>query len=272
MTDDPTLSPDAEHPDEELLSAYLDGVLDPAETEAVRAHLATCRSCAADLEQLQLVREVVRTLPFVEPPFGFYERTLRLGPRPSSTTSRRFGFAVIAGIAAMVAVVVILVVVSWRADEVRPAASSLAAALASIDGVPESRGVAMPPDGLPSSLGRYRYLGPAELDGQHFEVYGDGEQEIGITWWDAALGGAPRDGAPVTALVVDDGDGWMVQHSQAAVAAVERGDRVYAVVGPTGEDVAALAASLPEDQLGSSIADRLRSAGRSLLEAFGVGD
>ena len=47
MTDDRTLPPDAEHPDEELLSAYLDGVLEPLEAEAVRAHLATCPSCAA---------------------------------------------------------------------------------------------------------------------------------------------------------------------------------------------------------------------------------
>ena len=131
----------------------------------------------------------------------------------------------------------------------------------------------MPPDGLPPSLGRYQYLGPAELDGQHFEVYGDGEQEVGITWWDAALGGAPRDGAPVTGARSSTmaTAGWsstakrLWPPSSGATACTR-----WSV--PTGEDVAALAAALPEDQLGSSIADRLRSAGRSLLEAFGVGD
>jgi hypothetical protein len=271
MTDDRTPPRDADHPDEELLSAYLDGVLDPVEAEAVRVHLATCSSCTADLEQLQLVREVVRTLPFVEPPFGFYERTLRLGPRPSSTSSRRFGFAVIAGIVAMLALVVILVVVSWRADEVRPAASSLAAALASLDGAPAGRAAAVPPDGLPTALGRYQYEGPAELEGQHFEVYGDGGQEVGITWWDADLGGPPDAGSVTDVVAVDD-EGWMAESDQVAVAVVERGDRVYAVVGPKGEDVASWAVALPEDHAGTSVTDRLRSAGRSLLEAFGIAD
>jgi hypothetical protein len=66
-------------------------------------------------------------------------------------------------------------------------------------------------------------------------------------------------------------EGWWTEREQAGVAAVERGDRVYAVVGSKGEDLMALAAALPGRDADPSLADRFRSAGRSLLEAFGFG-
>jgi hypothetical protein len=270
MTDGRVNEPSAGHPDEELLSAYLDGVLEPDEVTEVREHLVTCASCRARLEELRLVQEVVRTLPFVEPPFGFYERTLRRGPRPSSTSSQRFGITVGASIVGLLAVFVILAVVSWRADEVRPTSDGLAEAHARLDSA-LGKSTAQPPAGLPATLGEYRYEGPAMVDGRHFEVYAKADREVGVTWWDGELGGAPRGAGRLIELDAGESEGWLVLGERADVAVLERDDRVFAVVAPKGEDVAGWAASLPEATAGDSLGDRLRSAGRSLLEAFGFG-
>jgi len=45
-----------------LLSAYLDGELDPARRRQVAAHLATCASCARELAQLQAGDEALASL------------------------------------------------------------------------------------------------------------------------------------------------------------------------------------------------------------------
>jgi anti-sigma factor RsiW len=58
---------DSIHP-AELLSAYLDGELDPAEHAMVATHLAACDSCRAEAAGLSLVRGLVRNLPMAEPP------------------------------------------------------------------------------------------------------------------------------------------------------------------------------------------------------------
>jgi len=47
---------------------YLDGVLDSAEAEGLRAHVATCPSCAEELESIRQLRERAASLPrSVEP-------------------------------------------------------------------------------------------------------------------------------------------------------------------------------------------------------------
>lgn len=54
----------------ELISAYLDGELDPTERSRFFAHLADCGSCARQLEEIQQVRSAVRSLPILELPQG----------------------------------------------------------------------------------------------------------------------------------------------------------------------------------------------------------
>lgn len=46
-----------------LLSAYLDGELDPARRQQVTAHLATCLVCAQELARLQAADEALAGLP-----------------------------------------------------------------------------------------------------------------------------------------------------------------------------------------------------------------
>ena len=45
------------------LSAYLDGELTAQETEEVRAHLADCATCRAELAQLRSVKTLLGRLP-----------------------------------------------------------------------------------------------------------------------------------------------------------------------------------------------------------------
>lgn len=64
-----------EHPDDRL-SALLDGELDFSEAASVRAHVAGCSECAAELDAVRRVRAAIRSLPAVEPPAGFFEALL----------------------------------------------------------------------------------------------------------------------------------------------------------------------------------------------------
>ena len=54
----------------EQISAYLDGELTRAEIDQLQAHLATCGKCAGELQEMQVVRSAVRSLPLLELPPG----------------------------------------------------------------------------------------------------------------------------------------------------------------------------------------------------------
>jgi anti-sigma factor RsiW len=96
----------------DLLSALLDGELDPAEAAPVRSHLETCSACRAEMAGIAAARGWVRGLPPVEPPFGFYERML--GP------ARRWARAGVAALAAGAAASIAVVTLSAPAE--RPVA------------------------------------------------------------------------------------------------------------------------------------------------------
>jgi anti-sigma factor RsiW len=55
---------------EDLISAYLDGELTRAEIDQLKAHLSSCGRCAAEMQEMQLVRSAVRSLPLLELPTG----------------------------------------------------------------------------------------------------------------------------------------------------------------------------------------------------------
>jgi len=80
----------------DLLSAMLDGELTPGELVGVRAHLDLCPQCQHELQRISETRTLVRDLPAVEPPFGFYERMVRPKYRWA-----RAGVAALAGAAAV---------------------------------------------------------------------------------------------------------------------------------------------------------------------------
>jgi len=90
------------HPGD-LLSTLLDGELMPREEEGVRAHLSTCEQCRRELHLVSEGRTLVRDLPPVDPPFGFYERMVR----PRHRWARAGVAALVAGAAASVGIMAV---------------------------------------------------------------------------------------------------------------------------------------------------------------------
>jgi anti-sigma factor RsiW len=129
-----------------LLSAALDGELEPAESEALDRHLAACPACAAERGRLAAVRTAFRTLTPAAPPrdlAGAVMERIRAGeagepgrpaPVPVPTTVRRRRAA---RLAAALALLTAGLGAAWlaRAPEVpaAPAAASRVAVTASRD-------------------------------------------------------------------------------------------------------------------------------------------
>lgn len=70
------------HPGD-LLSAYLDGEVSAEEGSAVVEHLAACESCRQDVLDLRETRDLVRSLPMLEPPRAAGRRGLVRSRRPA---------------------------------------------------------------------------------------------------------------------------------------------------------------------------------------------
>lgn len=82
----------------EALSALVDGELSAGEEDEARAHLGRCPTCAAELEAVRASRDLLRSLPPVEPPASFYVRLAEREPRSASVQRR--GLLVLVGSAA----------------------------------------------------------------------------------------------------------------------------------------------------------------------------
>lgn len=57
----------------ELLSAYLDGEVSPAERTRVTSHIADCSLCQAELADLHSARSALRSLPMLDLPDGLID-------------------------------------------------------------------------------------------------------------------------------------------------------------------------------------------------------
>ncbi len=77
------------HPPE-LLSAYLDGELPQAQSDAVKAHLDVCPECLGVVETLRRNDTLIRDLPALEPSADF-DRTFWEKVNTLEKGDRRFG-------------------------------------------------------------------------------------------------------------------------------------------------------------------------------------
>lgn len=264
----------------ELLDAYLDGELDPRERRAVEALLRDSDVARAELAGIERVRALVRGLPAVDPPFGFFER-LRRPHRPRRPDRRRRAPGVaVAAIGAVAAAVVLILAVTPVAEPVAPPVGDLAARhvmLASSSGqVPEGYEPMEPAD-VPGSTAGYTKLAAYRApDGMHL-VYGrDGsrvsvfEQEGEVAWEEL-----PADGDRMS---IDGTEAWTsdvpVRGQPAAGAAptltvVALDGMVVTVVGPV-EPVGAreLAEAMPPPSEPGMV-DRAGDACSWVAEGFG---
>ena len=125
----------------DLVSALVDGQLEPAEEASALSHLAGCERCAAELKATADMRAVVRGLGQVDPPRPLAAPVA--GPR-----------GLLAGIAAAAAAVAVLVLSGLEPDSgTRPEVARLVQvhSTSPVNSDPMSQ---LAPAAIPVSLGR----------------------------------------------------------------------------------------------------------------------
>lgn len=270
----------AAHPGD-LLSGLVDGELSPGEVAHVHAHLDGCPHCRAELGRTEAARRLVRELPLVEPPFGFYERLQR--PRARVARSVR-GWGVAANVVATAAAWLVVLAVTSGVTPISasPPVDNLVArhtatalplptdATFGTDEVPEPS----PPPAdvdypVPVRLGVF-VLSSWAVDGTGLQArYTNGLQVVSLF---EQIGRLDWDELPATGerTEVDGGSVWMAELDSAAVVLTERDGIVYALVGDRLATLSPLLGDLPEPAP-PSLGDRLRAAGDRLVDAFSLG-
>jgi anti-sigma factor RsiW len=270
-----------EHLDD-VLSAYIDGELTAAERAEVEAHLAVCAECRSDVEGEAEVRRLVRDLPAVDPPFGFYERMLRQGPGAGQTPEKkrrlRFGLANIAVAAAAWLVILGVVNVNSAEGSVEPTAATYLNAHASV--TPDMQGTENPEA---AAKAQAAYDAPARLagtyllvaavvddDGTPQLVYTDGRRTVSMFLRSGRLN---EDALPSDAVrvQVNDARAWQVPTAEGAVVFLQRPGVVVILVGADPDRAASDVAesSGPRTDEHDSMLDHVSDAGTGLLETFG---
>jgi anti-sigma factor RsiW len=262
----------------EMLDAYLDGELDDHERAAVDGLLERSATARSELADIDRVRGLVRGLPQVDVPFGFYERLLRR-PRP-----RARGLTV-AAVGTVAAAILLVFAITPVSDQVAPPVEELGARhalLASSTDMPdgyrpmadESMDESTAP---PSSAGGFRRMATYEAPEGVHAVYDDGVARVSVfeqrgeVAWDEL----PPNGERV---VMDDDEVWsMPMEAQSGstvdVVVVDRGAMVVTVIGTMSmPDAAMLADSMPTMDDERSVGERAGDACEWLAEGFGFPD
>jgi TonB family protein len=112
----------------EWLGAFSDGEIDPARTEQVSAHLETCAGCRRELDQIQELHKLTKSVehPRLAEDYWDWHRTKvwhgirnrKRAPAPSYRPS--FAWPKLATAAAGLVVVMVVVIVGWRTLLERP--------------------------------------------------------------------------------------------------------------------------------------------------------
>jgi hypothetical protein len=263
---------------DDLISAYVDGQLSAAERAVVDTHLASCPGCRAELAATEQAKAWVTQLPPVEPPFGFYERMLHDGTVPSGRRPRwvmRLGAVSLAATAS----VWFGIVGFGSLDANRPGGMPPLGSLFNlhaeakpapepVDHTPtESQAAAF---GLPRELtGDYELTELSEHDRSEVAVYQAGDNVISVILTPGVVNVDRL--PPGTFIAVADGHQvFVVPWLGQTLLVAQRGDSVVTIMGP--EPLApAMTEQVDPPKPGRSLTDRVETAGRGLLQAFGLG-
>jgi hypothetical protein len=290
--------PGADDP-RELLSAWLDGELTPDEESRVAALLETDADARAELSGLRAARAMVRELPPVEPPFGFYERMLRSGEPiarrddralGSRRSRRRSGGLAGLAVAAVAASFVLLAGLTPAVDRLVPPVEAFAARHEQMAVAPDlgstiptgsdveapgaSAFAALPADRLDS-------MAPAEVDdyrrvaGYHSSdvvhlIYSNGrfvvsvyEQPGSVRW--SALPEGDR-------MTVGADPAWATKWGEGEILVIERRSMVFTLVATAPHDeMMEVAALMPAPEQDVGVEQRLRRACEQVVDSFGLG-
>jgi len=270
----------------ELLSAYLDGELDLAETAQVEGLLAGSVEHRDELARLGQARAWLRSLPPVDPPEGFLERAIALAGQPVvEPKKRKWGMLNLVATAAVWVMVLGFVNLN-RSEHVSPDVANLAQthteASAGLGGLLGSLGGGKPqqqqapqvdlgePYWAPLSLPGDLTLRQVQLNGDLVGLVYSNDSDLVMLYEEpgrvspSALEGGRE-------VSIDGSKGWIIDRGRTMIVVVQRDDLAYAVVGPSdGALVGAVATRLPSPP-SPSFTDRLGNAGRGLLDSFGLG-
>lgn len=261
MTDQHPIPPD-DHPDD-LLSAHLDGELDPATHTWVADHLEWCAPCRRAVEALTEARAMLRALPAVDasPVIEGYvarhHRVVRLG----------------AGFVATAAVILLALGLTAATDRrtFAPDVDALAAGhqASTHEGLggmrPSTEAYSAPPGLIGSAVS----LSRREMwDGNDLAavVYRDGGVEVSVYEQPGRLDWKRL--PPGEVVAIGDGDVWFGP-GEPVVAVTQRGDLVVTVVSDDRPAVLTALAGLPEWRRRATW-DRVHDACQGLVRAFAL--
>jgi hypothetical protein len=250
----------------ELLDAYLDGELDATELAAVERLLAQSAEARAELAAIDRVREILRGLGPVDPPFGAYER---FGRRSARRHPVRAG--VLAGLAVAATAAILFATFTPVVETLAPPLDRFVERHDAMAAEPASGGfepMALDETSRPTLAGGFVPMAAyAGATADQF-VYSNGtttvsvfEQPGRVDWSRIPEGGSM--------MMMGDDKAWHRQDASSDVVVVERGDHVLTVVSDaTGTGVIDVADEMPV--MGHrSFTDRLRDGLRELARAFG---
>jgi len=262
----------------ELFDAYLDGELTPAERSSVDELLDGSPAARAELADIDRVRSLVRGLPAVDAPFGFYERIIVAPPALIARSSRRTPGVVVASVGAMAAAILLFVAVTPTFERFTVPISdmnerhvSLAASMS------EAHQPAMSEDQVTDSLneqgsgGDFRRVDVVTTPGDVQMLYTDGESMISVfeqtgrvEWSDLPVGGSQ--------MMLEDDPAWAMAMPTTDVVVVEREGMVVTVIGTAPHDVVMATAEAVPDPPPPSLADRFGDACEWMANGFGFPD
>ncbi len=250
----------------ERVSAYLDGELYGDELAEFTDEMSRDAELAVEVAEIGAVRERLRNLGEVDPPFGYFERLV-------STRSRRARRGrVLAVVGAVAAAAIVFAGLTPLADPLRvvPALDDFVAEHAAAD-----------PGDMPAmSDAELEAMPPMDTDGamemMHAVHFDDGVDWVQYQGADGSMvsvfrqeGSLDDEDLPEDLAPMDD-DMWMGAGDGHEVAVVDAGDTVVTIVADEHDD---LMHAMHLDMSGGdrSLATRARSAAQAVIELFSFG-